>query len=156
MMSGARKAFSASRGSLMTAAAAASLAGLGATSVQKISAIETSASSKMATMDAKASAEITAVARKFGSGKFTDTDIAAALDKITEIASRSVGSEDSDEESNILSELMYGIHLAFYDVGATVASAGTAITGRDYEGPEEYDERYEGKRGMYRTPGLCF
>jgi hypothetical protein len=28
-----------------------------------------------------------------------------------------VGSEDSDEESNILSELMYGIHLVFYDVG---------------------------------------
>jgi hypothetical protein len=101
MMSGARKAFSASRGSLMTAAAAASIAGLGATSVQKISAIETSASSKMATMDAKASAEITAVARKFGSGKFTDTDIAAALDKITGIETKVVDDMEAVDDKSI-------------------------------------------------------
>lgn len=33
------------------------------------------------------------------------------------------------------------LHLAFYDLGATVASAGKAITGTDFEGPAEYDAR---------------
>jgi trimeric autotransporter adhesin len=173
--------FATNRPITMTATAAASAAGLKGNDLKKVADIEEGYTNEICFRDAIASTEIKQVYENdgvvdvetsgwkgFGAwrtatfGAMT-TAPAAAYKALASKRARgnterryvSRGSDDSDEEGNILSDLLYGIHLAVYDVGATIASAGTTITGRDYEGPEEYEERYEGKRGTYRTPGCC-
>jgi hypothetical protein len=55
--------------------------------------------------------------------------------------SRSAAPASSAAEDDTDDTVMGMAHLTLYDVGATVAAAGKALTGADLEGPAEYDAR---------------
>ena len=171
--------FSSSRRITTTATAAAAAAGLATLDVKKIADIEEEATNDINNRDAEATKEISALYQEDGSdvkksawtgfaaqriAAYGTMGTAAAAASEALAAKRGLGGEEKTyverdendpDEGNILSDLLYGIHMAIYDVGASVAATGNAVTGGDFEGPEEYDERYSGPRGAIKTPMCC-
>jgi len=130
---------------------------------QNYGTIKEKVSGRIAKMDERAEDEVAAIYREQGSklkaprGFFTlraasgATATTAAIKAAAEAAanrkkmfanlnSRSVA---TDESSGVLSSIGTAAHMGVYDVGHTIAKAGNAITGSDFEGPAEYDARAE-------------
>jgi hypothetical protein len=171
--------FATNRRITTTATAAGAAAGLATLDVKKIADIEEEATNDICNRDADATKEISALYQEDGSdvkksawngfaaqriATFGTMGAAAAAASEALAAKRGLGGEErtyvsrdenDPDEGNILSDLLYGIHMAIYDVGASVAATGNAVTGGDFEGPEEYDERYSGPRGAVKTSLCC-